>query len=124
MRVIAIALAALGLAACGDAEEAKQGAAELGRQALESVRSAVTTQTVCTLAGQSDAFCGCVQERLGPEISDEHVEALSIVVRRTLEGEGVEGALEGAQNIDAPTREALLHCAAQTAMQDAAAAGR
>ena len=118
MRVFLIVATLAALAACGEApsslEEAKQGAIELGQQAVEVAAGAVDTRTACTLAGQSEAFCGCLQERLGPEIQPQHVEALTTVIRRTLEGQGVEGAIEGVQNIDAPTREALVACTAST----------
>lgn len=123
MRILLMSAALLALAACGEApstlDEAKQSAIELGQQAVNAAAGAVDTRTACTLAGQSEAFCGCLQERVGPEIQPEHVEALTTVIRRTLEGEGVEGAIEGAQNIDAPTRDALIACAANAATQGA-----
>lgn len=124
MRTVAVVAALLCLAACGDApsslEEAKQGALEIGQQAVEAAAGAVDTRTACTLAGQSEAFCGCLQERLGPEIKPEHIDAVTTVIRRTLEGQGVEAAAEGAQGIDQPTRDALVQCAASTAVTEAA----
>lgn len=110
------------LAGCGEAidlQQAKQGAIELGGQALEAASGAVDTQTACVLAGQSPAFCGCLQERVGPAITTEHLEALSGVVRETLSGQGVETAAENAEGIDAATREALVQCATHAAIQGA-----
>lgn len=112
-----LALAALALAACGqaDLEKAKDGALDLGQQALEVAADAVDVRTACSLAGQSEAFCGCLQERAGSEISPEAIEAIGTVVRRTIAGEGMEAAVEGATGLDQRTRDALIQCAAQPA---------
>ena len=120
-RVLAIGLL-VALAACGDTSDlsdAKQGALELSEQALEAASSAVDTQTACMLAGQSQAFCGCVQERLGPDVTGEHVEALSSVIRQTMSGQSVETAARNAEGLDAATREALVQCATHAAIQSA-----
>lgn len=122
MRNLLIICALVAVAACGDASDlsqAKQDAIEMGGQALEAVSGAVDTQTACMLAGQSEAFCGCVQEQLGPEVTGEHVEALTTVVRETLSGQGVEAAAQNAEGIDATTREALVQCATHAAIQGA-----
>jgi hypothetical protein len=119
MRIL-IALSALALvAACDvpDLEQVKQDAAEIGGQALEAARGAVDTRTACTLAGQSEAFCGCLQERLGPEITQEHLDAIGGVVRQTIDGTSVEEAAGQAQNIDPATRDAIVQCAASAAVQ-------
>ncbi len=112
-----LALVALALAACGqaDLEKAKDGALDLGQQALEVAADAVDVRTACSLAGQSEAFCGCLQERAGSEISPEAIEAIGTVVRRTIAGEGMEAAVEGATGLDQRTRDALIQCAAQPA---------
>lgn len=110
------------LAGCGDAidiQQAKQGALELGGEALEAASGAIDTQTACVLAGQSPAFCGCLQERVGPNVTTEHLEAVSNVVRETLSGQGVETAAQNAEGIDAATREALVQCATHAAIQGA-----
>lgn len=110
------------LAGCGEAidiQQAKQGALELGGQALEAASGAVDTQTACVLAGQSPAFCGCLQERLGPDVTAEHLEAVSSVVREALGGQDVGTAAGNAEGIDATTREALVQCATQAAIQGA-----
>lgn len=121
MRILS-ALAALALlAACDvpDVEQIQQQASDIGGQAIEAARGAVDTRTACVLAGQSEAFCGCVQERLGPEITQEHLDAITGVARRTVEGEGegLETAAEEAQNVDPTTRDALVQCATQAAVQ-------
>jgi hypothetical protein len=110
-----VALALLTLAACGEAdlEKAKQGAIDIGQGALELAANAVDLRTACTLAGQSEAFCGCVQDRLGADISPETVEAISTVIRRAVAGEGMEAAAEGATGMDQPTRDALVQCSVQ-----------
>lgn len=126
MRVFVFLAAFCALAACGDVqvpsdlEQAKEGAINLGQQAAEAASSVVDTRTACTLAGQSDAFCGCLQERMGSQIRPEHIEAVTNVIRGTLNGEGVQATIESAQGIDQPTREALLQCATSAAVQGAA----
>lgn len=115
-----IALSALTLvAACDvpDIEQIQQEATEIGGQAIDAARGAVDTRTACMLAGQSEAFCGCVQERLGPEITQEHLDAITGVAQRTVEGGSLETAAEEAQNVDPATREALVQCATQAAVQ-------
>lgn len=119
MRIL-IALSALALvAACDvpDIEQIQQEATEIGGQAIDAARGAVDTRTACMLAGQSEAFCGCVQERLGPEITQEHLDAITGVAQRTVEGGSLETAAEEAQNVDPATREALVQCATQAAVQ-------
>jgi hypothetical protein len=119
MRLLAALSALALLAACDvpDVEQIQQQASEIGGQAIEAARGAVDTRTACMLAGQSEAFCGCVQERLGPEITQEHLDAITGVARRTVEGEGLETAAQEAQNIDPTTREALVQCATHAAVQ-------
>jgi len=122
MRILT-ALAALALlSACdvpSDLEEAKQQAADIGGQVIDTARGAVDTRTACMLAGQSEAFCGCVQDRLGSEITEEHVTAITTVARETLEGRSVEAAAESTSNIEPATRDALVQCATHAAIQGA-----
>jgi len=119
MRFLAAFSALVLLAACDvpDVEQIQQQASEIGGQAIEAARGAVDTRTACMLAGQSEAFCGCVQERLGPEITQEHLDAITGVARRTVEGEGLETAAQEAQNVDPATRDALVQCATRAAVQ-------
>ncbi len=122
MRTVLIAGLALALSACGDAvdlQNVKQGALDLGGQALEAASGAVDTKTACILAGQSEVFCGCVQDSLGSEISGEHLEALKTVVSESLNGQGLSSAIEKAVEVDPETREALVQCAASAAVESA-----
>ncbi|MBC7770084.1 MAG: hypothetical protein H7124_14975 [Phycisphaerales bacterium] len=116
MRSFIAALALIALSAC-EMPDMEQQAAELGGQALEAASGAVHTRTACVLAGQSEAFCGCVQERLGARITREHIDDISGVVRESLSGDGIEGAARAAQNIDPATRDALIQCATHAALQ-------
>ena len=120
MRIVTAFAALVLLSACdvpSNLEEAKQQAADIGGQVMDTARGAVDTRTACMLAGQSEAFCGCVQERLGPQITEEHVTAITTVARETLEGRSVEAAAESASNIDPTTRDALVQCATHAAVQ-------
>lgn len=122
MRTVLVTGLAFALAACGDAadfQQVKQGALDLGEQALEAASGAVDTQTACVLAGQSEAFCGCVQNSLGAELSGEHLEMLKNVVSESLNGNGLQAALETSGSLDAETRDALVQCATNAAVEGA-----
>lgn len=122
MRILTALAALLLLSACdvpSNLEEAKQQAADIGGQVMDTARGAVDTRTACMLAGQSEAFCGCVQERLGPEITEQHMTEITGVVRETLEGRSIEAAAETASDIDPTTRDALVQCATHAAIQGA-----
>jgi len=122
MRTVLVSGLAFALAACGDAadfQQVKQGALDLGGRALEAASGAVDTQTACVLAGQSEAFCGCVQESLGAELSGEHLEMLKNVVSESLNGDGLQAALETSGSLDAETRDALVQCATNAAVEGA-----
>lgn len=124
MRTVLVAGFALVLAACGDAADlqpVKQGALDLGGQALEAASGAVDTKTACMLAGQTEAFCGCVKDSLGSRITGEHLDALKTVFSESLSGEGLSAAIEKASSVDAPTREALVQCATAAAIEGALA---
>lgn len=123
MRRIQVLLASvglIGLAACGDLsadlENAKNEVADIGREALESAGASLDTRTACTLAGQSEAFCGCLSERLGPEITPERIEAFTEAVRASVTGEGTSGDPAGA---DDATRQAVVQCATRAAIDGA-----
>ena len=141
MRSVTLAAAALALAACGDLgatlDEAKKEAAAIGQDALDSSLGAVDTQTACMLAGQSEAFCGCVAERLGPKIASEHIGVLREAVTAGVNGQSLEppGASpeseraasagsasedqDSAAPLDASTRQALVQCATRAAIDGA-----
>lgn len=118
---------ALALAGCGDInteiERAKQGAIEAGQDALNAGADVLDTRTACLLAGQSEAFCGCLSGRLGSDITPEHVEALSAAVRATLEGQPLETASQSSGGVNAQTREALVQCATRAAIEGAVTEG-
>jgi hypothetical protein len=122
MGTVLVAGFALVLGACGDAaglQQVKQGALDLGGQALEAASGAVDTKTACVLAGQSEVFCGCVQGSLGSEITGAHLESLKNVISESLSGEGLPAAVQKAGNLDAQTREALVQCATTAAIEGA-----
>lgn len=122
MRSFLLAGFALMLSGCGDAadlQQVKQGALDLGGQALDAASSAVDTKTACVLAGQSEAFCGCIQDSLGSEITGEHMDALKNVVSESLGGEGLQAAIEKAADVDPKTRDALVQCATTAAVDGA-----
>ncbi len=119
MRTIAALAALIALNACdaSNLEQAQQDMAKLGGQAIDVASSAVDTRTACVIAGQSEAFCGCVQERLGARITREHVEDITGVVTSAVQSGSIEGAARSASDIDPTTRDALIQCAANTAVQ-------
>jgi hypothetical protein len=125
MRILATLAALFVLSACdaADLQQAGQDLASVGGQALETASGAVDTKTACMIAGQSDAFCGCVQERLGTRITPAHIEDVTSVVGEAMQSGSIEGAAQSAQNIDPVTREALLQCATHAAVQGALGAG-
>ena len=129
MRVqfLLIAAASFGLAACGDltadVERAKQGAVELGQEALRAGADVLDTESTCLLAGQSPEFCTCLSERLGPEVTPEQIDALTEIVRATVNGEGVQPGAETTQGINAQTREAIVQCATRSAIEGAVSEG-
>lgn len=125
MRRFVPVIALLLLAACGDAdiEGAKQQAAEWGGQAIGAATDVVDTRTACMLAGQSEAFCGCVQTRLGSDLTREHVEALTDVIGRAASGGSLEAAAESVANTDPAVRDAIVSCATNAAVQSALGEG-
>ena len=129
VRVLFAAFAFVGLAACGDLnadlERAKQGAVELGQETLNAGAEVLDTRSACLLAGQSASFCGCLSERLGPDLTPEHVEALTEMVRATVNGQAPPTAAEGVnpQNLETQSREAIVACAARAAIEGAATEG-
>lgn len=125
MRIVAALAALFVLGACDapNLEQAGQDLAAMGEQAMETASSAVDTRTACMLAGQSDAFCGCVQERLGARITPEQIEDVTSVVSEAVQSGSIEGAAQSTQNIDPATREALLQCGTHAAVQGALGGG-
>lgn len=125
MRTFAAFAALIMLSACdaSNLEQAGQDLASIGGQAIESASGVVDTRTACMLAGQSETFCGCVQDRLGARITAEQVEDVTSVVTEAVQSGSIEGAAQSAQNIDPTTREALLQCTTHAAVQGALGTG-
>jgi len=122
MRTLLVTVLASALVACGDAadfQQVKQGALDIGGQALEAARGTVDTRTACVLAGQSEAFCQCAQDSLGAELSGEHLEILKDVVSESLNGNGLQTALEMSGGLDAETRDGFVRCATGAAIEGA-----
>ena len=117
MRLVLGSLAALAVVGCGDGDLANVKAAAVGavQGAANVAAQFVTTEQACVAAGQNDAFCGCLQTRLGERLQPEQIEAVATVIRAGLNG-GVQGAAESATGIDQTTREALVGCATQAAV--------
>lgn len=129
VRVLFAAAAFVGLAACGDLnadlERAKRGAVELGQEALNAGAEVLDTRSACLLAGQSASFCGCLSERLGPDLTAEHVEVLTDMVRASVSSETPADAAEGAQSpsLESQSREAIVACATRAAIEGAVTEG-
>lgn len=122
MRTVLVTGLAFVLAACGDAtdfQQIRQGALDLGGQALEAATGLVDTRTACVLAGQPEAFCECVQDNFGAELSGEQLEMLRNAVNETLNGQGLQAVLETSGGPDAETRNAIVQCAANAAVEGA-----
>jgi hypothetical protein len=109
----AFAIAAIfALAGC---DQAFQMAGQVAKDAKEQVVASVDTKTACTLAGQSEAFCGCIQTELGATLTKETLDSAVSVIKTSIGGD-VGKAAESATNIDPKTREALTKCAVQGAI--------
>lgn len=132
-RLILAAAAIFGAAACGDLDvsldRAKQGAVELGQDALNAGADVLDTRSACLLAGQSQSFCGCLSERLGPDLNAEHIEVLTGLVRAGVSGEAP-AAAEGAKSqspesasLESQSREAIVACATRAAIESAMTEG-
>lgn len=116
-RAIVCALALLSLAACGEqVAQMKDAAVDLGKEAAKAASEVVDTKTACTLAGQNEAFCGCLQTELGARIAPEHIDAVAKVVKDSLGGGGVQKAAEAATGVDQKTKDALIKCSVQGAV--------
>jgi hypothetical protein len=112
----AIAIAAvIALAGC---DQLYQLTGQVAKDAKQAVASTVDVKTACTLAGQNEAFCGCLQTQLGPELTKEHMDAAVSIIRSSIGGD-VAKAAEAATNIDPKTRQAFTTCAVQGVVGEA-----
>jgi hypothetical protein len=122
-----IAAAVFTLAACGNVnanlEQAKQQAADLGKEALNIGANVLDTRNACVLAGQSTSFCGCLANEIGEDITPENVQALTEMVRATITGGDVKAAAEFGGGVDAQSQEAIIECAARAAVEETISEG-
>lgn len=112
-----VVIAAFALMGCGEGDLAgmKDAAVGAAQGAANVAAQFVTTEQACVAAGQDEAFCGCLQTRLGERLQPEQIEALADVIRSGLSG-GVQAAAESSTAIDQGTKDAVVGCAAQAAV--------
>ena len=118
--------ASLTLSGCGQApnetaetmKELKSSAVSVAGDAAKAVGEVLDTKLVCQLAGQSESFCGCLQGELGAKLKAEHIDAVTAIVRTSIDG-SIQSALETATSLDPKTRNGLVSCAAKSAISEA-----
>jgi len=116
----------LTLTACGQApnettetmKELKSSAVSVAGDAAKAVGEVLDTKLVCQLAGQSESFCGCLQSELGPRLKAEHIDAVTAIVKTSIDG-SIQSAVQTATSLDPKTRNGLVSCAAKAAISDA-----
>ncbi len=116
----------LTLTACGQApnetaetmKELKSSAVSVAGDAAKAVGEVLDTKLVCQLAGQSESFCGCLQSELGPKLKAEHIDAVTAIVKTSIDG-SIQSAVQTATSLDPKTRNGLVSCAAKAAISDA-----
>jgi hypothetical protein len=116
----------LTLGACGQApnetaetmKELKSSAVSVAGDAAKAVGEVLDTKLVCQLAGQSESFCGCLQSELGPKLKAEHIDAVTAIVKTSIDG-SIQSAVQTATSLDPKTRNGLVSCAAKAAISDA-----
>ena len=114
------------LSACGQApnetaetmKELKSSAVSVAGDAAKAVGEVLDTKLVCQLAGQSESFCGCLQSELGPKLKAEHIDAVTAIVKTSIDG-SIQSAVQTATSLDPKTRNGLVSCAAKAAISDA-----
>jgi hypothetical protein len=121
--IAGLCIVTAGCADIADTSTATTGAlletgASVAQDAMGAARELADTKAVCMVAGQSPAFCGCVQNELGPRVDTVAVDALSGIVKSSLDG-GVEGLATSLKDIDPNTRSAITRCAVQSAAAEA-----
>ena len=119
LRMMAVALCALALAGCENAGTAlKTTAGDFAKEAASTATGMVGLKNACTLAGQSEAFCGRLDTELGSKLDTAQVKDLSGVIIDTVRT----GSIEAAQTSPAvtpETKDALVKCAARAAVAGA-----
>lgn len=119
LRAMAAAFCALALAGCDSAGTAlKTTAGDFAKEAASTATGMVGLKTACTMAGQSEAFCGCLDTELGSKLDAKQVKDLSGVMIDTVRT----GSIETAQSspvVTPETKDALVKCAARAAVSGA-----
>jgi hypothetical protein len=118
--------ACLGLSGCGQdpsetaatMKELKSSAVSVAGDAAKAVGDVLDTKLICQLAGQSESFCGCLQSELGPKLKAEHIDAVTAIVKTSIDG-SIQSAVQTATSLDPKTRNGLVSCAAKSAISDA-----
>ncbi len=114
LRLSLIALAGLALASCDNAGSAlKTSAGDFAKEATRTASGMVSLKTACTVAGQSEAFCGCVEERLGTRLDPAQLNGVTDVIIEAVKTGSLEGAAQNATAVPPETRTALVQCAAR-----------
>jgi hypothetical protein len=118
----------LGLSACGSPEvgaakdelksAAKAAVGDAVGEASAMAAGLLDTKNACLVAGQSEAFCGCLSTELGPNLDDTHMATLKEALKTGLKGD-IGEALKGASNVDPETRSALAKCGTRAAISGA-----
>ncbi len=115
-----VLMASLALAACDNAGSAiKSGAGDFAKEASRTASGMVSLNTACRVAGQSEAFCGCVQNQLGSKLDAGQLRGITEVIVETVKTGTLEGAAQNSQMLSPETRTALIQCAARATVAGA-----
>ena len=115
-----LALTCLVLVGCDNAGTSiKSSAGEFAKEATRTASGMVGLKTACRVAGQSEAFCGCIDERLGSKLDPAQLRSLTGVIVETVKTGTLEGAAQNATSLPPETRTALVQCAARAAVSGA-----
>lgn len=115
-----LGLACLALAGCDNAGSAiKSSAGDFAKEATRTASGMVSLKTACTVAGQSEAFCGCIDERLGSTLDPTQLKGVTDVIIETVKTGTLEGAAQNATGLPPETRTALVQCAARATVAGA-----
>lgn len=108
----------VGAAASELGSAAKAAAGDAIKEATGVAGGLMTTSNACLLAGQSEAFCGCLGTELGQALDTKHIEGITQIVKTGIGGD-VDAALKEAGNIDPETRAAVAKCGTRAAIAGA-----
>ncbi len=108
----------VGAAASELGSVAKAAAGDAIKEATGVAGGLMTTTNACMLAGQSEAFCGCLGTELGQQLDTKHIEGLTGALKAGIGGD-VDGAIKEASTIDPETRSALAKCGTRAAIAGA-----